>query len=347
MNYVKLKTYPACTSLVGKLAKINNLICLPALDKNDCDGNAQGGCLVAFTLQVYFFSPLSSPQVLHLPDESLSHSFPPLNNRLQEVTKIGEGILKKPEDVSVDKEGRLYTATRDGWIRRLLKNGTLENWKVNEDGVTIILSHVNGSKLRFADDVIEAKDGSLYFSIASTKYGLHEWYLDVLEARPHGNLLKYDPQTKQTRVLLDNLCFANGVALSTDQDYLLVCESWKFRCLKYWLQGDQKGKIEIFVENLPGAPDNINLAPDGSFWIALFQVAKHLVATFPRASTLVHGMHKKATVVKVAQNGQVLKRFDDPDGKVISFVTSALEYDGHLYLGSLNANFIGKLPLNG
>lgn len=347
-----------------------------------------GGCLVAFTLQVYFFSPLSSPQVLHLPDESLSRSFPPLNNRLQEVTKIGEGILKKPEDVTVDKEGRLYTATRDGWIIRLLKNGTSENWKwinsttllglttticgdlvvcdaeegllrVNEDGVTSILSHVNGSKLRFADDVIEAKDGSLYFSIASTKYGLDEWYLDMLEARPHGQLLKYDPQTKETTVVLDNLFFANGVALSTDQDYLLVCESWKFRCLKYWLQGDQKGKIEIFVENLPGAPDNINLAPDGSFWIALFQlprkgmefvhkskVAKHLVATFPRASTLVQGMHRKATVVKVAQNGQVLKRFDDPDGKVISFVTSALEYDGHLYLGSLNADFVGKLPLN-
>ena len=76
------------------------------------------------------------------------------------------------------------------------------------------------------------------------------------------------------------------------------------------------------------------------------KVAKHLVATFPRASTLVHGMHEKATVVKVAQNGHVLKRFDDPDGKVISFVTSALEYDGHLYLGSLNADFVGKLPLN-
>jgi sugar lactone lactonase YvrE len=46
----------------------------------------------------------------------------------------------------------------------------------------------------------------------------------------------------------------------------------RFRCLKYWLKGEDKGKTEIFVENLPGGPDNINLAPDGSFWIALLQV---------------------------------------------------------------------------
>lgn len=75
--------------------------------------------------------------------------------------------------------------------------------------------------------MVEASDGNLYFSVASTKFGFLEWYLDVLEAKPHGQLLKYDPSLNQTSVLLDNLAFANGVALSADQDYLVVCESWK------------------------------------------------------------------------------------------------------------------------
>lgn len=35
----------------------------------------------------------------------------------------------KPEDICVDKNGLIYTATRDGWIRRLHRNGTWENWK--------------------------------------------------------------------------------------------------------------------------------------------------------------------------------------------------------------------------
>jgi len=53
----------------------------------------------------------------------------------------------------------------------------------------------------------------------------------------------------------------------------LICFSWiRFRCLKHWLKGINKGKTDIFIENLPAGPDNINLAPDGSFWIALIQV---------------------------------------------------------------------------
>ncbi|GMP62608.1 hypothetical protein CsSME_00024645 [Camellia sinensis var. sinensis] len=215
------------------------------------------GCLLAITLQVFFFSPIS-PDPLELPRPSSSAPFLPTNSLLQKVTKLGEGFLKNPEDVCVDKEGILYTATRDGWIKRLHRNESKwEDWRfiedtdtilgitvtaagtlivcdtekglleVGEDGVTVLASHVNGTKIRFADDVIEASDGNLYFSVASTKFGLHDWYLDVLEAKPHGQLLKYDPSLNMTSIVINGLCFANGVALSTDEDFLVVCETWK------------------------------------------------------------------------------------------------------------------------
>lgn len=45
------------------------------------------------------------------------------------MIKIGEGVLKDPEDICVDEVGRIYAATRDGWIRRLHRNGSWENWK--------------------------------------------------------------------------------------------------------------------------------------------------------------------------------------------------------------------------
>lgn len=343
-------------------------------------------CLLAITLQIFLFSPIS-PVSLKLPPLS-SSSLLPKNNILQRVIKLGDGLLLKPEDVALDKEGTLYTATRDGWIKRLHRNGSCQNWKnlnshtllgititnegdvvvcdvdqgllkVTENGVTVLSSHVNGSKIRFADDVIEASDGSLYFSVASTKFGLHNWYLDVLEAKPHGQLLKFDPLSNETSILLDGLGFANGVAVSKDQDFLVVCETWKFRCLMYWLKGDKRGKTEIFVENLPGAPDNINLAPDGSFWIALLQLtsdgmefvhssraAKHLIATSGKLVELVNGVHKKATVVNVGTDGKIIKKLEDPNARVMSFVTSAVEFEDHLYLGSLQNNFVGKLPLN-
>ena len=37
--------------------------------------------------------------------------------------------MKDPEDVCVDKDGTLYTASRDGWISKMYKHGSLEPWK--------------------------------------------------------------------------------------------------------------------------------------------------------------------------------------------------------------------------
>ncbi|KAK6941283.1 Strictosidine synthase, conserved region [Dillenia turbinata] len=270
--------------------------------------------LLAFIIQIFIFSPIS-PHPLQIP--------PP--------------AYPTPLPTSYDLQGL---------------------FKVDEGGVTLVASHVNGSKIWFADDVIEASDGMVYFSVASTKFGLHDWYLDMLEAKPHGQLLKYDPTSKVTSILIDDLGFANGVTLSKDQDFVVVCETWKYRCLKHWLKGGNKGETQVFVDNLPGAPDNINLSPDGSFWIALLKltsdglefvhnspILKRLLASHPSLLERLIGIHTKATAVNVAEDGRILRQFDDPDGTVMSFVTSALEYEDHLYLGSLDTNFVGKLPL--
>lgn len=46
------------------------------------------------------------------------------------MIKLGDGLLLKPEDIALDKEGTLYTATRDGWIKRLHRNGSWQKWKM-------------------------------------------------------------------------------------------------------------------------------------------------------------------------------------------------------------------------
>ncbi|KAI3914343.1 hypothetical protein MKW98_014950 [Papaver atlanticum] len=90
----------------------------------------------------------------------------------------------------------------------------------------------------------------------------------------------------------------------------------RFRCLKYWLEGGNKGKLEVFIDNLPGGPDNINLAPDGSFCIALLPIApkglelihkwpilKYIAGQFPKLpDSLRDG--KRSMVVNVAADGE-------------------------------------------
>jgi sugar lactone lactonase YvrE len=79
--------------------------------------------------------------------------------------------------------------------------------------------------VRFADAAIEASDGTVYFSDASTRFGFDRWFLACLESRHTGRLLKYDPRTGKASVVLDNLAFANGVALPRDEAFVIVCES--------------------------------------------------------------------------------------------------------------------------
>merc|ERR1712151_24235 len=72
--------------------------------------------------------------------------------------------------------------------------------KVSDDQISLLASEIDGVPIRFADAVVEASDGSVYFSDASTKFGYDRWVLDLLEAKPYGRLLKYDPITRKTTV---------------------------------------------------------------------------------------------------------------------------------------------------
>ena len=58
-----------------------------------------------------------------------------------------------------------------------------------------------------------------------TNAKLRFWPLSIATGDKTGRLLQYDPCTKKVTVLLDNLAFANGVALSKDSSFLLVAES--------------------------------------------------------------------------------------------------------------------------
>lgn len=53
----------------------------------------------------------------------------------------------------------------------------------------------------------------------------------LLEGEATGRLLRYDPPTKTTHVVLDGLAFPNGVQFSKDQSFLLFTETTNCRSL--------------------------------------------------------------------------------------------------------------------
>ncbi|MBM4307200.1 MAG: SMP-30/gluconolactonase/LRE family protein, partial [Deltaproteobacteria bacterium] len=222
------------------------------------------------------------------------------NDLLKAIEFLKIGANHGPEDVAVDDQGHIYLSTHEGFIVRLQPDGTKpENWantngrplgidfdragnlivadafrgllSISPDGKIIELATVaDGIPIRYADDVDCAADGKIYFSDASIKFGAKEAggtmessLLDIMEHGGHGRLLVYDPVTRQTKTLMKGLNFANGVAVSHDQTYVLISETGSYRVIRYWIAGPSEGKSEPLIENLPGFPDNISTGLEG------------------------------------------------------------------------------------
>ncbi len=91
--------------------------------------------------------------------------------------------------------------------------------------------------------------------------------------------------TGKVDVLMTGLGFANGVALGSDDSFVLVNETFMFlTLLRYWLKGPKAGSHDVFVAGLPGFPDNIHLdESDNSFWIGIFSLPPPGMSTVCRA----------------------------------------------------------------
>lgn len=327
------------------------------------------------------YQPLKAPQMTGAFEK---------NEKLKQASLLALGKINGPEDVDVDSEGRVYGGTADGKILRVVDAGTdresievfaetggrplglhfdahgnlivCDAFKgllsISPDGViTTLLTEVEGQVLVFADDLDIASDGTIYFSDASTKFDQHHYKLDLLEAKPYGRFIAYYPETAEAKVLLDGLYFANGIALSQNEDFVLINETYRYRIRRYWLAGEKAGTNDIFIDNLPGFPDGISSNRKGNFWLALYTVRNpmmDLVHPYPLLKNMLSRLPEAlwpipeayGFVLKLDEQGNILESLQDTDGSHLFAVTSAQEHKEKLYLGSLDNNRIGVLDLN-
>ena len=169
----------------------------------------------------------------------------------------------------------------------------------------------------------------------------------------------YDTDTGETGVLLDRLLFANGLALSPREDFLLVSETTVARITRYWLKGAKKGTRDTFAENLPGFPDNIRNAVGGGYWvgfgakraqpfslldtIAPYPMVKNLLAKIVPKRLIVSFVKSYGLIVKMDEEGELVESLHDPTGAVIAHISEVVETKDVLYLGSYKNRFLGVL----
>ena len=70
----------------------------------------------------------------------------------------------------------------------------------------------------------------------------------MLQGEATGRLLRYDPATRRTTLIADNLYFPNGVAVAEDASFVLVVETINISVKRFWLKGP---KVPFFRWRLP------------------------------------------------------------------------------------------------
>ncbi|KAM0051555.1 putative strictosidine synthase transcription factor WD40-like family [Helianthus debilis subsp. tardiflorus] len=177
-----------------------------------------------------------------------------------------------------------------------------------------------------------------------------------------GSLLKYNIESKDVTVVLHNLTYPNGVALSKDGNFLLVAETTNCRILRLWLKTPKAGRLEVFTD-LPGYPDNIKINEKGEFWVAMYsrkiEVLSwihsnpwivNILSKFPfdlvRLSSYIVGkLGGEGLAAKLGVDGEILNILEDVNGKVWKHASEVMERDRYLWIGSVENPFAVKMKI--
>jgi sugar lactone lactonase YvrE len=314
----------------------------------------------------------------------LSGAYEP-NNRLRDVEHFGAGHCLDPEDITTDSEGYIYTGMSDGRIMRFSPDDSSAELYANTGGrplglafdanrnlivadrvrgllsvspdgsVTVLTTEAEGKAIVVANDLDIASDGTIYFS----DYQFYpDYFSDFMDGRPLARLLAYNPTAQETQVVLNGLYAANGVVLSPDEAFILVSEMAAYRVSRYWLIGPKKGQVDVFVDNLPGIPDNITFNGQDTYWLALHE-PRSAATEFFQARPFLRGVLKRIPsfllaagepplygfVLGLDQDGNIIQNLQDPSGEFAAHIACAYEYEGMLYLGNIGDTALYRLEI--
>jgi len=247
----------------------------------------------------------------------------------------------RPLGIEIDLDGRLLVCdAHRGLLRVDTATGSVE----------AVTDSVAGTPMKFCNNAAIASDGTVWFSDSSTKFGIEKWKSDFVQNTRTGRLVRLDPDGSVT-VVIDGLAFANGVALSKDEDYVVVAETAARTVVRRWLTGNRAGMRDLLCQGLPGYPDNVARGSDGLIWVTL---ASPLDPVVERLQSGPLGLRKLATrlpdrlqpkpkeTVRVQaydDEGVLVHDIDvDPAAHGTSYhmVTGVREHEGRVWMGSLH-----------
>ena len=225
------------------------------------------------------------------------------NDRLDALPAIGEPI-PGADDVTEGPDGAIYVSggrqvfrlTGDGYVNRVVF-ATFEGnagglamhpdgrllvcvagkglAAVKSDGTQTWLTTAGDQPLHCLTSVAATADGTIFLTDGSSAFQPDDWARDLMAKHHLGRLIACGPNLETPRVLLRDLYYPNGLAI-TGSDVWFT-EAWNHRVSAAAIEGRGIGRVRVVIGNSPGYPGRLGPAAKGGLWLACFAVRTHMV----------------------------------------------------------------------
>ncbi len=311
------------------------------------------------------------------------------NNALDQagLVHLPEGELG-PEDIAAAPDGAIYTTSLSGTLYRIDGDQPVEvdrlggrplGLKAGADGALYIadsfrgvmrwtgpgtlqavVADIDGAPVVYANQLDVARDGTIYFSNSSDRFDPETLggtkptsVLTIWEQSDTGYVARRSPDGT-TGKIAEGFVYANGVALSPDEDFLLIAETGRARVHKLWLAGPKAGQQEVLLDNLPGYPDNLEAQGDGTYWMAFAspRVPSEKLMPYPFLRKVIWRLGPmvrpapihRGMMVQFDGDGTILRTLQDPGGR-LGITSGGKIAGGQFYVMTLDSPWFGRMPV--
>ena len=264
-----------------------------------------------------------------------------------EVDRLGG----RPLGLKAGPDGALYIADSFRGLMRWTGPATLES----------VVSEITGDPVIYSNQLDVAQDGTVYFSNSSDRFDPETMggtkptsVLTIWEQSDTGYVARHVPGGG-TEKIAEGFVYANGVALSPDEDFLLIAETGRARVHKHWLTGPKAGTTEVLLDNLPGYPDNLEAQGDGTYWMAFAspRVPSEALMPYPFLRKVVWRLGPmvrpapihRGMMVQFDGQGNILRTLQDPNGR-LGITTGGKIAGDQFYVMTLDSPWFGRMPVS-
>lgn len=227
----------------------------------------------------------------------------------------------------------------DGQIDKIIR------YQIQNDSLIMDMDHVlMDPLLKIPNDLHVLSDGTIYVTNYLKNGDFQESLLTSL-GKKTGDVIHYD-QNGQWSVVIDDLCYPNGIYVDEDTDQLILANGACQEVLKYDII--QNGQIESssvqstrqYDVDIPMG-DNLVIDQKGALWTTnhpcTLDFVGHASDTTKKSASQVRKIDPKTLSSEIVWQN---------NGDIISAASTAIYMDGHLYVSQVFDPFIIDIKMD-